>query len=134
MTVFAVPEMFEDTISLGMTDKKIKVSFSPEKIGEDYFRIIHGLAVEEKHKYGDNAEKYSQLFIELLVLLFGQENALDLLKSYSEDYEKLINEVVFYTGTKIAPVMREASKRRKKKIKSEKKAMRSLSHRLWFHK
>ncbi|HIW40631.1 MAG TPA: hypothetical protein H9743_00530 [Candidatus Mediterraneibacter vanvlietii] len=134
MTRFYVPDVFEDTISLGSPHADIKVRFSPEKIGEDYFRIIHGLAEEEKNKYGENAEKYSQLFIELLVLLFGQDNAMHLLDAYSDNYEKLIDDVVFYTGTKIAPVMKAASQARKKKIKAEKKAMRALSHRRWFHK
>lgn len=133
MAIFYQPVSFQDEIMLGESGKKISFSFSPDEISERYFQLIKGLTLEEKNKETENAEKYGALFVELIVLLFGEKNAQILLDFYKDDYRALINSVIFYTGTKIAPVMREASRRRKKRIKAEKKAMRTASMRRWFH-
>lgn len=129
MDTWEKPFVFEDCFALG-DGKRVQVKFSPEEIAPSYYRILKQLIAAEKRKDAD-PDTYSKALIQLMVLLFGSGTK-DVLTYYAGDYVPMVNRFVLYIGTKIAPVMRQASKDRKRRAKADAKAMRAAARVRWF--
>lgn len=129
MDTWEKPAVFDDTFALG-DGKEVHVHFTPEEIASSYYKILRQLIEAEKHKDTD-PDTYSKALIQLMVLLFGKGTK-DVLTYYAGDYVPMVNRFVLYIGTKIAPVMQQASKDRKRRAKADAAAMRRLALARWF--
>lgn len=129
MDTWEKPSVFADSFALG-NGQMVQVKFVPEEIAPSYYKILKQLIDSEKHKDTD-PDTYSKALIQLMVLLFGKGTKL-VLEYYAGDYVPMVNRFVLYIGTKIAPVMRQASKDRKRRAKADAKAMRAAARVRWF--
>lgn len=125
--------VFKDTIEIN--DKTLSVEFAPEAIAKNYYMLIDDLTKAEKDlTTKEQVMKYSNLIVRLMNMIFGIENTAYIVDAYENNMNGMIEVVTFYLATKIAPVMREASKAHEKRLKQQNRAMRRLSCKAWIHR
>lgn len=123
--------VFHDRITVG--DEELEIQFIPEKVAPTYYTLLKAISEAEKSlKTPEEVNTYAELIVRLMSLIYGPEVTEKMVNYYGENMNGMIDDVTFYLAVKIAPVMREFSKAKEKRLKQKNKELRRLSWRAWF--
>lgn len=123
MYVIKKTESFHDVIQVINSKGEslnIEFNFDITPTNVKNFREIEIQYIESQKITDDNIEKISKLgecIYNLFRLIFGEENANNLVNFYSNDYSKMLIDIFPYIQNVIVPELNKSKKRLKSKYK-----------------
>ena len=128
-------EKIVEEIQLG--EEVLKVEIDVEKIGTKIFEVYNRLFTKQKELSNaiDNElitttekenviTKYGEVIIELICLIFGEENAEKILKFYENNFIEMAQQVTPFITEVVVPVVTEDLNKKQKQTDERKKQLK----------